>query len=244
MVASLPRWPPPAPPPPSEPGPCLLTPSFSLSPVLSIGEGGFWEGSARGHIGWFPAECVEEVQCKPKDSQAGKRVPPCDPTVLPGPLGARAVLSVPPSAEREPADALFQAVSEQGLLWQVGSVPLGFVQTTNQCKTVGKLLVRRLLSTRSRKLGSYGQSTGRKKALWLSAEASLCVSCTVSRAGGFALTEGPSQALWDNCAVPRADDSCSQKVRVREGKPPCGSQTAPAELLLTAAFRFIAKRWG
>lgn len=44
-----------------------------LSPlVLSIGEGGFWEGSARGHIGWFPAECVEEVQCKPRDSQAGK----------------------------------------------------------------------------------------------------------------------------------------------------------------------------
>lgn len=40
--------------------------------VLSIGEGGFWEGSARGHIGWFPAECVEEVQCKPRDSQAGK----------------------------------------------------------------------------------------------------------------------------------------------------------------------------
>lgn len=45
-----------------------------LSLVLSIGEGGFWEGSARGHIGWFPAECVEEVQCRPKDSQAGKAV--------------------------------------------------------------------------------------------------------------------------------------------------------------------------
>lgn len=47
---------------------------FSFFPplVLSIGEGGFWEGSARGHIGWFPAECVEEVQCKPRDSQAGK----------------------------------------------------------------------------------------------------------------------------------------------------------------------------
>ncbi|XP_032894623.1 SH3 and multiple ankyrin repeat domains protein 2 isoform X3 [Amblyraja radiata] len=29
--------------------------------VLSIGEGGFWEGSARGRIGWFPAECVEEI---------------------------------------------------------------------------------------------------------------------------------------------------------------------------------------
>ncbi|XP_060158779.1 SH3 and multiple ankyrin repeat domains protein 2 isoform X10 [Globicephala melas] len=41
--------------------------------VLSIGEGGFWEGSARGHIGWFPAECVEEVQCKPKESQAETR---------------------------------------------------------------------------------------------------------------------------------------------------------------------------
>ncbi|XP_039696522.1 SH3 and multiple ankyrin repeat domains protein 2 isoform X3 [Pteropus medius] len=41
--------------------------------VLSIGEGGFWEGSARGHIGWFPADCVEEVQCKPRDSQADTR---------------------------------------------------------------------------------------------------------------------------------------------------------------------------
>ncbi|XP_069758383.1 SH3 and multiple ankyrin repeat domains protein 2b isoform X3 [Narcine bancroftii] len=29
--------------------------------VLSIGEGGFWEGSARGRVGWFPAECVEEI---------------------------------------------------------------------------------------------------------------------------------------------------------------------------------------
>ncbi|XP_006860879.1 PREDICTED: SH3 and multiple ankyrin repeat domains protein 2 [Chrysochloris asiatica] len=42
--------------------------------VLSIGEGGFWEGSVRGHIGWFPADCVEEVQCKPSDSQAETRV--------------------------------------------------------------------------------------------------------------------------------------------------------------------------
>ncbi|XP_055987790.1 SH3 and multiple ankyrin repeat domains protein 2 isoform X2 [Sorex fumeus] len=41
--------------------------------VLSIGEGGFWEGSARGHIGWFPAECVEEVQGKPKDVPAEPR---------------------------------------------------------------------------------------------------------------------------------------------------------------------------
>ncbi|XP_027756292.1 SH3 and multiple ankyrin repeat domains protein 2-like [Empidonax traillii] len=41
--------------------------------VLSIGEGGFWEGSTRGHIGWFPAECVEEVQCKPSESKAETR---------------------------------------------------------------------------------------------------------------------------------------------------------------------------
>lgn len=46
-------------------------PSVSLYLVLSIGEGGFWEGSTRGHIGWFPAECVEEVQCKPNESKPG-----------------------------------------------------------------------------------------------------------------------------------------------------------------------------
>ncbi|KAJ7396523.1 hypothetical protein BTVI_144187 [Pitangus sulphuratus] len=40
--------------------------------VLSIGEGGFWEGSTRGHIGWFPAECVEEVQCKTSESKTGE----------------------------------------------------------------------------------------------------------------------------------------------------------------------------
>ncbi|KAA0714543.1 SH3 and multiple ankyrin repeat domains protein 2 [Triplophysa tibetana] len=28
--------------------------------VLSVGEGGYWEGSCRGHVGWFPARCVEE----------------------------------------------------------------------------------------------------------------------------------------------------------------------------------------
>ncbi|TSO57269.1 SH3 and multiple ankyrin repeat domains protein 1 [Bagarius yarrelli] len=29
--------------------------------VLSVGEGGFWEGTVKGQTGWFPAECVEEV---------------------------------------------------------------------------------------------------------------------------------------------------------------------------------------
>ncbi|KYO21870.1 hypothetical protein Y1Q_0000548 [Alligator mississippiensis] len=41
--------------------------------VLSIGEGGFWEGSTRGHVGWFPADCVEEVQCKPNESKPETR---------------------------------------------------------------------------------------------------------------------------------------------------------------------------
>ncbi|XP_048825594.1 SH3 and multiple ankyrin repeat domains protein 2-like isoform X2 [Brienomyrus brachyistius] len=41
--------------------------------VLSIGEGGFWEGSARGHIGWFPADCVEELPSKPSDERPQTR---------------------------------------------------------------------------------------------------------------------------------------------------------------------------
>ncbi|TWW67584.1 SH3 and multiple ankyrin repeat domains protein 2 [Takifugu flavidus] len=32
--------------------------------VLSIGEGGFWEGSTRGQVGWFPSDCVEEIPAK------------------------------------------------------------------------------------------------------------------------------------------------------------------------------------
>ncbi|XP_064821322.1 uncharacterized protein LOC135539371 [Oncorhynchus masou masou] len=37
--------------------------------VLSIGEGGFWEGSARGQVGWFPAECVEEIPAKASEER-------------------------------------------------------------------------------------------------------------------------------------------------------------------------------
>uniref|UniRef100_A0A4W5L5W7 SH3 domain-containing protein n=2 Tax=Salmoninae TaxID=504568 RepID=A0A4W5L5W7_9TELE len=28
--------------------------------VLSVGEGGFWEGTVKGRTGWFPSDCVEE----------------------------------------------------------------------------------------------------------------------------------------------------------------------------------------
>lgn len=40
--------------------------------MLSIGEGGFWEGTVKGRTGWFPAECVEEVQMRQYDSRQGK----------------------------------------------------------------------------------------------------------------------------------------------------------------------------
>ncbi|XP_041938568.1 SH3 and multiple ankyrin repeat domains protein 1-like isoform X2 [Alosa sapidissima] len=29
--------------------------------VLSVGDGGFWEGTVKGRTGWFPSDCVEEV---------------------------------------------------------------------------------------------------------------------------------------------------------------------------------------
>uniref|UniRef100_A0AAX7UXB4 SH3 and multiple ankyrin repeat domains 2a n=1 Tax=Astatotilapia calliptera TaxID=8154 RepID=A0AAX7UXB4_ASTCA len=41
--------------------------------VLSIGEGGFWEGSARGQVGWFPADCVEEIPAKATEERNCKR---------------------------------------------------------------------------------------------------------------------------------------------------------------------------
>ncbi|XP_052437477.1 SH3 and multiple ankyrin repeat domains protein 3 isoform X4 [Carassius gibelio] len=41
--------------------------------VLSIGEGGFWEGSVKGRTGWFPAHCVEEVQMRQYDPRLETR---------------------------------------------------------------------------------------------------------------------------------------------------------------------------
>nr|XP_031529416.1 SH3 and multiple ankyrin repeat domains protein 3 [Vicugna pacos] len=40
-----------------------------VPPVLSIGEGGFWEGTVKGRTGWFPADCVEEVQMRQYDTR-------------------------------------------------------------------------------------------------------------------------------------------------------------------------------
>ncbi|XP_026114121.1 SH3 and multiple ankyrin repeat domains protein 1-like isoform X3 [Carassius auratus] len=40
--------------------------------VLSVGEGGFWEGRVKGRTGWFPADCVEEVQEQQTESRSEK----------------------------------------------------------------------------------------------------------------------------------------------------------------------------
>ncbi|KAK2920451.1 hypothetical protein Q8A73_002655, partial [Channa argus] len=46
--------------------------------VLSIGEGGFWEGSAHGQVGWFPADCVEEVPAKATEERSYSRADRAD----------------------------------------------------------------------------------------------------------------------------------------------------------------------
>ncbi|CAG5897288.1 unnamed protein product [Menidia menidia] len=40
--------------------------------VLSIGEGGYWEGTVRGRTGWFPSDCVEEVVLRSQDNRSGE----------------------------------------------------------------------------------------------------------------------------------------------------------------------------
>ncbi|KAG8433889.1 hypothetical protein GDO86_012310 [Hymenochirus boettgeri] len=41
--------------------------------VLSVGEGGFWEGNAKGRSGWFPSDCVEEIATKPQEGKQESR---------------------------------------------------------------------------------------------------------------------------------------------------------------------------
>ncbi|XP_011840984.1 PREDICTED: SH3 and multiple ankyrin repeat domains protein 3, partial [Mandrillus leucophaeus] len=48
-------------------------PTPSSRPMLSIGEGGFWEGTVKGRTGWFPADCVEEVQMRQHDPRPETR---------------------------------------------------------------------------------------------------------------------------------------------------------------------------
>uniref|UniRef100_A0AAY4DJJ0 SH3 and multiple ankyrin repeat domains 1 n=1 Tax=Denticeps clupeoides TaxID=299321 RepID=A0AAY4DJJ0_9TELE len=43
--------------------------------VLSVGEGGFWEGTVRGRTGWFPSDCVEEVALRSLESRSVFRFP-------------------------------------------------------------------------------------------------------------------------------------------------------------------------
>ncbi|KAK7919760.1 hypothetical protein WMY93_011044 [Mugilogobius chulae] len=41
--------------------------------VLSVGEGGYWEGTVKGRSGWFPSDCVEEVAALGKDNRSETR---------------------------------------------------------------------------------------------------------------------------------------------------------------------------
>ncbi|TNN70085.1 SH3 and multiple ankyrin repeat domains protein 1 [Liparis tanakae] len=41
--------------------------------VLSIGEGGYWEGTVRGRTGWFPSDCVEEVMLRSQENRSESR---------------------------------------------------------------------------------------------------------------------------------------------------------------------------
>lgn len=41
--------------------------------VLSVGEGGYWEGTVRGRTGWFPSDCVEEVVLRSQDNRSGEQ---------------------------------------------------------------------------------------------------------------------------------------------------------------------------
>ncbi len=43
--------------------------------VLSVGEGGYWEGTVKGRTGWFPSDCVEEVAGLTKDNRSGETKP-------------------------------------------------------------------------------------------------------------------------------------------------------------------------
>lgn len=50
-------------------------------PVLSIGEGGFWEGQVKGRIGWFPSDCLEEVANRSQEAKQGNENSPVVPSL-------------------------------------------------------------------------------------------------------------------------------------------------------------------
>ena len=50
--------------------------------MLSIGEGGFWEGQVKGRIGWFPSDCLEEVANRSQEAKQGNEESPGVPDLL------------------------------------------------------------------------------------------------------------------------------------------------------------------
>lgn len=47
--------------------------------MLSIGEGGFWEGQVKGRVGWFPSDCLEEVANRSQEGKQGNEDSPVVP---------------------------------------------------------------------------------------------------------------------------------------------------------------------
>ena len=68
----------------------ILTPlRGSPSLVLCVGEGGYLKGSVRGSVGWFPAECVEEVPTQAQEDR------PCECTQTHKDLNAYCTVMLP-----------------------------------------------------------------------------------------------------------------------------------------------------
>lgn len=59
---------------------CLCV-SPTPHPVLSIGEGGFWEGQVKGRVGWFPSDCLEEVANRSQEAKQGNNGPQLVPSL-------------------------------------------------------------------------------------------------------------------------------------------------------------------
>ncbi|KAK7938618.1 hypothetical protein WMY93_001944 [Mugilogobius chulae] len=70
--------------------------------VLSVGEGGYWEGTVRGRTGWFPSDCVEEVLLKQDNRSAQTPIEEFTPTPA------------------FPALQYLESVDEGGVAWRAG----------------------------------------------------------------------------------------------------------------------------
>ena len=75
---------------------CLCV-SPTPHPVLSIGEGGFWEGQVKGRVGWFPSDCLEEVANRSQEAKQGNNGPQLVPSLRSLARSGSQIPSFPPS---------------------------------------------------------------------------------------------------------------------------------------------------